>query len=195
VRIRELVLPATDPGALANFHGPGYGSTRLRFEKGPEVCSHFAVNVAPQRFEEAVARVGERVPLLHDDVPFPAWGARSAYYYDPGGNIVELIAREGAPGEDLLLEVSEVGLPVADVGAAVDFLEAELGAPHFDGDRRRFSAVGDDRGLFIVVPVGRDWLFTDRAASAAPVRVTVEGTPARELRVPGSHHTIELASG
>lgn len=195
MRFRELVLPATDPDALADFHGPSYGTTRLRFDQGPQVCSHFAVNVAPQRFEEAVAQVRERMPLLHDDVPFPAWGARSAYYYDPGGNIVELIAREGAPGEELLLEVSEVGLPVVDVGAAVDFLESELGAPHFDGDRRRFSAVGDDRGLFIVVPVGRDWLFTDRPASGAPVRVTVEGTSARELRVPGSDHVIEVASG
>jgi hypothetical protein len=190
VRIRELVLPATDPGALANFHGPGYGSTRLRFEKGPEVCSHFAVNVAPQRFEEAVARVGERVPLLHDDVPFPAWGARSAYYYDPGGNIVELIAREGAPGEELLLEVSEVGLPVADVGAAVDFLEAELGAPHFDGDRRRFSAVGDDRGLFIVVPVGRPWLFTEEPAPDVPLHVVIESDRDAELVVPGSGHVV-----
>ena len=53
------------------------------------------------------------------------------------------------------MEVSEIGLPVADVGAAVDFLEAELGLPHFSGDRESFSAVGDDRGLFIVVPVGR----------------------------------------
>ena len=48
-----------------------------------------------------------------------------------------------------------MGLPVADVGAAVEFLETELGLPHFSGDRENFSAVGDDRGLFIVVPVGR----------------------------------------
>jgi hypothetical protein len=194
VRVRELVLPARDPDALADFHGPGYGSTRLQFEQGPAVCSHFAVNVPPQRFEEAVAGTRRRVPLLHEDVPFASWDARSAYYYDPGGNIVELIARERAPGAELFLEVSEVGLPVLDVGDAVDFLEAELGLPHFDGDRRNFSAVGDDRGLFIVVPVGRDWLFTDRPASDAPLRVVVEGTPARELRVPGSAHVIEVAS-
>jgi catechol-2,3-dioxygenase len=195
VRVRELVLPAPDPDALADFHGPAYGSTRLRFEPGPAVCSHFAVNVPPQRFEEAVAATRERVELLHDDVPFPSWRARSAYYYDPGGNIVELIAREGAPGTELVLGISEVGLPVDDVGAAVAFLEAELGVPHFDGDRRSFSAVGDDDGLFIVVPVGRPWLFTDRPASDAPLRVTVDGPVARELSVPGSAHVIEVASG
>jgi hypothetical protein len=87
-----------------------------------------------------------------------------------------------------------VGLPVSDVGAAVDFLEAELQLPHFSGDRENFSAVGDDRGLFILVPVGRAWLFTDRPAGDAPVRVTIEGPAERELRVPGSAHLIKLAS-
>ena len=41
----------------------------------------------------------ERVELVDDDVPFPAWRARSAYFFDPGGNIVELkgLARGSAP--------------------------------------------------------------------------------------------------
>jgi hypothetical protein len=42
--------------------------------------------------------------------------------------------------------------------------------------------------------VGRAWLFSDRPAGDAPVRVTIEGSAARELRVPGSAHTIEVAS-
>lgn len=191
MRILEVVLPAPDPEALAAFHGPGYGASRLRFEPGPAVCSHFAVNVPPQRFEEAVAWARERVELVHDDVPFPAWRARSAYFFDPGGNIVELIARERAPGEDLFLEISEVGLPVTDVGAAVEWLESELGLPHFSGNRRDFSAVGDDRGLFIVVPVGRPWLFTEEPAPDVPVRVTIESDLGGfELVVPGSGHVV-----
>jgi catechol-2,3-dioxygenase len=190
VRIREVVLPAADPEVPAAFHGPAYGSSRLRFERGPAVCSHFAVNVPPQRFEEAVGWAHERVPLVDDDVPFPAWRARSAYFFDPAGNIVELIARERAPGEELFLEISEVGLPVADVGAAVEWLESELGLSHFSGDRRSFSAVGDDRGLFIVVPVGRPWLFTEEPAPDAPVRVTIEPGSGGERVVPGSAHVI-----
>jgi catechol-2,3-dioxygenase len=146
------------------------------------------------RFDDAVAWARGQAELIEEDVPFEAWRARAAYYFDSVGNLVELIARERAPGAELLIEVSEVGLPVADVGAAVDFLEAELGLPHFSGDRSNFSAVGDDHGLFILVPVGRPWLFTDRPASDAPVRVTIEGTVAGELRVPGSEHAIEVAS-
>lgn len=194
MRIREVVLPAADPAAAAAFHPERYGASRVRFEPGPDVCSHFAVNVPPDRFEEAVAWGRSQAELIQEDVPFEAWRARAAYYFDPAGNLIELIARERAPGDELLIEVSEVGLPVADVGAAVDFLEAELGLPHFSGDRKNFSAVGDDRGLFIVVPVGREWLFTDIPASDAPVRVTIEGPAERELRLPGSAHVIEVAS-
>ena len=192
MRIREVVLPTVDPAAAAAFHPDAYGSSRVRFEPGPAVCSHFAINVGP--FEDAVNWARGQAALIEDDVRFEAWRARAAYYFDVVGNLVELIARERVPGDELLIEVSEVGLPVADVGAAVDFLEAELGLPHFSGDRENFSAVGDDHGLFIVVPVGRDWLFTERPASDAPVRVTIDGPAARELRLPGSEHRIEVAS-
>jgi catechol-2,3-dioxygenase len=191
VRIREVVLPAAD---LSGFHPETYGATRLRFAGGPPVCSHFAINVAPQRFEEAVSWARERAELVEDDVPFDAWRARSAYFFDPGGNIVELIARERAPGEELFLEISEVGLPVADVGTAVDWLESELGLPYFSGNRRDFAAVGDDRGLFIVVPVGRPWLFTDVPAPDAPLRVAIESERTGEAVVPGSGHVVELGS-
>ena len=194
MRILEVVLPAADPEALADFHAPFAGSTRVRFEAGPAVCSHWALNVAPGRFAEAVAFAAERVELLHDDVPFTDWRARSAYFYDPGGNIVELIARERAPGSDLFLEVSEIGLPVRDVESAVRFLESDLGLPHFSGDGVEFSAVGDDRGLFIVVPVGRPWLFTDRPAPDHPLVVTIAAGRNDEVRVPGSRHTLRLAS-
>ena len=194
MRVLEVVLPAADPAMAAAFHPEAYGASRVRFEPGPEVCSHFAVNVPPNRFEEAVAWARRQAELVQDDVPFEMWRARAAYYFDPAGNLVELIARERAPGDELLLEVSEVGLPVTDVGAAADFLEAELGLPDFSGDRESFSAVGDDRGLFILVPVGRPWLFTDRPASDARVRVKIEGSEPRELLLPSSEHVIEVAS-
>jgi catechol-2,3-dioxygenase len=192
VRIRELVLPAADPASAAAFHPEAYGSTRVRFEPGPDVCSHFAVNVSD--FGAAVEWARARADLIADDVPFGAWRARAAYFYDSAGNIVELIARERAPGAELLIEVSEVGLPVSDVPAAVEFLRAELGLEVFDDGGDKFHALGDDHGLFIVVPVGRDWLFTDRPASDAPVRVTIEGAAPRSLTVPGSEHVIEVAS-
>jgi hypothetical protein len=84
---------------------------------------------------------------------------------------------------------------VADVAVAAEFLESEVGLPHFSGDRSEFSAVGDDRGLFIVVPVGRPWLFTNRPAPDHPISVTLAADREAEVRVPGSRHTLRLASG
>jgi hypothetical protein len=194
VRIREVVLPAADPAVPEAFHPAWYGSTRVRFEPGREACSHFAINVGNFEEARAWARGLEGAEWVEDDVPFPAWRARSAYYFDTAGNIIELIERERAPGDELLLEVSEVGLPVEDVGVAAGFLETELGLPHFSGNREDFSAVGDDRGLFILVPVGRDWLFTDRPASDAPVRVTIEGPEPLSVQLPGSEHVIGVGS-
>jgi catechol-2,3-dioxygenase len=193
VRIHEVVLPAADPEAAAAFHPAAYGASRVRFVEGPAVCSHFAINVGD--FDAARDWARTQAELIQEDVSFEMWRARAAYYFDPVGNLVELIARERAPGDELLLEVSEIGLPVADVGAAAEFLEAELGLPHFSGDRESFSAVGDDHGLFILVPVGRAWLFTDLPASDAPVRVTIAGAEEQKLVLPGSSHTIEVASG
>ena len=49
VRIREVVLPAADPEVAAAFHPHAYGASRVRFAPGPDVCSHFAVNVGKLR--------------------------------------------------------------------------------------------------------------------------------------------------
>jgi hypothetical protein len=76
----------------------------------------------------------------------------------------------------------------------VEFLESELGLAHFSGDRQSFSAVGDDRGLFILVPFGRHWLFTDRPAPRHPIEVTIEAERDAELHLPGSEHMVRLAS-
>ena len=77
VRIREVVLPAADPEAQAEFHAAFGDSSRLRFEPGPAVCSHLAVNVPPQRFEEAVEHARERVELDGGGRSCPPTGARA----------------------------------------------------------------------------------------------------------------------
>jgi catechol-2,3-dioxygenase len=224
MRISEVRLPAADLEPLRYFYVGRLelplaarrddafcveaGATRLWFEQGPETSSHFAFNVPPDRFEDAKAWAGERAELLRgpdggDEFDFSAWDARAAYFIDPAGNVVELIARnrlagalDAPPAPGPIAEVSEIGVPVADVGDAVAALESELGVDHFDGDRESFSAVGDDRGLFIVVPVGRGWFpVPERVAGDAPLEVEVRGAYERELRLPGSRHRVAVSPG
>lgn len=170
------------------------GATRLTFAAVPEDpgCQHFALNVPENRIEDAASWLAQRAPLVPGPsgervLDFSGWNADAVYCFDPAGNVVELIARHSLPnasdapfGARSLLEVSEIGTPVDDVPAAVAFLEEDLGIPHWDGDRRGFTALGDDRGLFIVVPRGRDWFPTDRTARTAPLALTIAGdAPAR----------------
>ena len=61
MRILEVVLPSSDPDELADFHAGFASSTTVRFEPGPDVCSHWALNVPPDRFDEAVAFAAQRV--------------------------------------------------------------------------------------------------------------------------------------
>jgi len=217
MRITEVRLPVAEVEKLRFFYAGRLGlplvarrddafcveagSTRLWFQLGEAVSSHFALNVPPNRFADAKAWAAERVPLIEfegaDELDFSAWEARAAYFLDPAGNVVELIARDRLPDADRegfdagsIAELSEIGLPVTDVGQAVGALEEELGLPHFDGNRRNFSAVGDDRGLFIVVPVGRSWFPTEQQAGEAGIDVEVAGEVRRDLELPGSRHRI-----
>jgi hypothetical protein len=90
------------------------------------------VTVPEDRFAEAKAWPEERVPLLERDgldefrlgVP---WNSQSVYFAGPDGILLELIARHDLPAVASsgrfssadLLRISEIGLAVPDVPAAV----------------------------------------------------------------------------
>jgi catechol-2,3-dioxygenase len=170
------------------------GGTRLSFvASGDDPTSqHFAFNIPENQLTAARRWLAQRAPMIpgphgEQELDFSSWNADAVYCLDPAGNVVELIARHSLPnaadapfGPRALLEVSEVGVPVSDVPAAVAFLEEPVGIPLWDGDRRGFAAMGDDVGLFIVVPQGRPWFPTDRPAHTPPLAIVISGsTPAR----------------
>jgi catechol-2,3-dioxygenase len=208
VRFASLRLPTRRPDDLLSFYtntfglqrngnGVRAGETLVEFEPGDAPPQHFAFNVPENQLDEAKAWVEARLPLLaekgEDLFHFDAWDAHAIYFRDSGGNVVELIARhtlsnasEAPFGGAALLEVSEIGLPTADVPAAVASLERALGASIYSGDRTMFSAVGDEHGLFIVVPEGRPWFPTDIPAETAPLEVTVVADLDASFAPPGT---------
>ncbi len=164
------------------------GATELELRRAPAAARprhHLAFNVPPERLADGVAWLRRRVAVLEPGgdpiVPFPHWNAHAAYFRDPAGNVLELIARHDLPAGDdprpfgpaSLQRVSEVGLPVPRVDEAVDAL-ARLGLPRYSGDRRSFAAIGDVHGLLIVVPAGRAWFPTaDVCGAVHPVELTL----------------------
>ncbi len=107
---------------------------------------HFALLVPGDRFEAALAWADDRVELLPDPetgdlvFDFTNWDAKAAYFHDPAGSIVELIAHggigergaSGAFAAAELLGLSEVGI-VCDPPAAAEELRRELGLELWDG--------------------------------------------------------------
>jgi catechol 2,3-dioxygenase-like lactoylglutathione lyase family enzyme len=167
---------AEEGGALV----VGIGAARVVLEPGEPSPQHFAIRIPSAAYASALAWLDERVELLTDDgggraFAFPDWNADSAYFADPDGNIVELIAHHDLPepytppfGPPALLGICEAGMPVDDVGAFLDELERRTGARRWSGNRETFAAVGTKAGSLIVVQRGRVWYPTEAAAATRP---------------------------
>jgi catechol 2,3-dioxygenase-like lactoylglutathione lyase family enzyme len=172
-----FTLPTTGDGGTVVV---GVGDARLVLVPGEPTPQHFAIRIPSGAYTDALDWLGARVDLLTDEdggraFAFPDWNADSAYFADPDGNIVELIAHHDLPepyappfGPSALLGICEAGMPVDDVGAFLDELERRTGARRWSGDRETFAAAGTKSGSLIVVRSGRVWYPTDAAAATRP---------------------------
>jgi catechol-2,3-dioxygenase len=170
------------------------GWTNLTFRQSRDNrrhIHHIAFNIPPHQLDAALAWTEARVPLLlHEgkkvvDYSSSIWQARSCYFEDAAGNVLEWIGRERTPAPNLPADftpatvygVGEMGLALDDPAAFTATLRDTLDLPVFDGDPSgTFCALGDDHGLLLVVETGRNWLPTDnRPSGEHPVTVTVVG--------------------
>ena len=177
------------------------GGSRLRFTAGvPSAPYHLAINIPQNQVRAAKDWLERRASMLSDEIfDFAFWNAEAVYFEDPDGNVLELIARHGLQndrvgsfGPEMLLGLSEVGLPVAETQLAIEILERTFGLAVFSGDRDQFTALGDDHGLFIVVRPGRLWLPTERACDENHVHVTIEGREEAEAVIGSSFRLTQV---
>ncbi len=207
MKILSIKLETAALGTLADFYRsvlglhvvtaePGtvhiqIGSSWLAFTENPgfKRIYHFAFNIPCNQIREAMAWLERSgLELIANDkgetqMDFSNWHAEAAYFYDPAGNIVELIARRDLQnessqpfGRESLLEISEIGIVTTDVPAWNERAEREYGVLPFEKQvpSPEFSALGTDTGLFIVVTEGRNWFLTEIPATRAPLEVTLE---------------------
>jgi catechol 2,3-dioxygenase-like lactoylglutathione lyase family enzyme len=176
------------------------GYTRFTLVPGTaDARYHFAFNVKPDQLPDAASWLQqhgvELIPSPNGQgsvVDFPNWKARSVYFFDPAGNIVEIIARAALPpagnaprfGAGSLLGVSEIGLVTDDLAAYRDWLSGVHGIAGFirQENTDMFSALGDDEGLLLLVPPGREWYMGRFAAEKHPVALIAE-SGGREIRL------------
>jgi catechol-2,3-dioxygenase len=177
-----LVVPEPDAAVVQ------VGTTTLTLRENPETrgVHHLAFTIPSNKFAQAKEWVAERTGVMdkagQDEFEYDAgWNARSLYFPGPDGSVLELIIRRDLGNEaegdftgDDLLCISEVGVAVPDVRAAVDLLGAEAGIePYGLEPRDRFTPVGDIHGLVILVSPERTWFPADDRLSAES-RILIE---------------------
>ncbi|MBP2284478.1 catechol 2,3-dioxygenase-like lactoylglutathione lyase family enzyme [Flavobacterium sp. CG_23.5] len=152
------------------------GSTKLTFRPSENVkpVYHFAFDIPNNKLQEAFAWMEKNVEILVVIPPdkiadFYNWNAKSFYFYDNNGNIVEFIARYSLDNTsekpfdgDSILSVSEIGFVSKNIEKLSDEMCAKYNLSVFSKQPKRdkFIVLGTDTGLFILVDENRDWYPT-----------------------------------
>ncbi len=155
----------------------------------PDPFYHFAFNIPSNKFEEAFQWIKKRSELLWLEdyksyvADFVNWNAKSVYFLDPAGNILELIARfdlnnnaDELFSSAQFLNISEIGLvfPGEILDTKVDGILDKYGLSYFSKQPplNHFRAIGDDEGLFIAVAANRNWFATKMVSAIFPIEVS-----------------------
>jgi catechol 2,3-dioxygenase-like lactoylglutathione lyase family enzyme len=208
MRIRQLALDAGELGPLHAFYGEllglaatprdnsvdfAIGRSVLVFHQTPGFDGryHFAFNTPPGRIGQAIKFIQNKgIQLLADAdgkvlFEFDSWNATALYFYDPAGNIVELIERRNLPAPDPpnsgpfavneILEISEIGLATRDCQKLANQLKHRLSLSEYRDFSPTFIPLGDETGLLILVEEGRLWFpNTGVPAKILPYRLHLQ---------------------
>ena len=208
--LKEITLKTKDISVLYNFYRDALqlqvkhpytnrilieaGRTTLIFETADydtDPLYHFAFNIPSNKIEEALQWLKNKVELIFIEdyksyiAEFIGWHARSVYFSDPAGNILELIARsdldddpQEAFSSHQICNISEIGIvfPVEEFDSKTNNLLREFQLNYFPKQppMKHFRAIGDDDGLLIVVPEHRNWYPTNTPAGIFPLALKFE---------------------
>ncbi|MFV8375382.1 VOC family protein [Flavobacterium sp. LB1P71] len=156
------------------------GSTKLTFWSSENLkpVYHFAFDIPNNKLLEAFALIEKKTEILEVIPPdkiadFYNWNAKSFYFYDNNGNILEFIARfsldnasEKPFDGSSILSVSEIGFVSKNVSQLSDEMSNKYGLSVFPKQPKlnKFIVLGTDMGLFILVEENRDWYPTHKKA-------------------------------
>jgi catechol 2,3-dioxygenase-like lactoylglutathione lyase family enzyme len=178
------------------------GQTRLSFRPAAadegKPFYHFAFNIPENKLLKAYEWQRKRTPLLpipatlrdpsypDEVVNYSHWNAHSIFFFDPAGNVVEYIARHdlkdtaggGDFGPEDILYASEIAFVVDEVPATTTKLKEVAGVENYKGSSDQFAAIGDERGLLLVMKRGRVISFDAperKAVGVFPTAVAIGG--------------------
>ena len=152
------------------------GTTQIVFSparEGTRPYYHFAFNIPENKILSARKWLGERTKLSvtpvkgreagmpNDIMPFNHWNSHSLFFWDPAGNILELICRHdlknGTKGDfrsDEIYYASEIGFVTEDVNQMAGNIKSTFQLEQYGGGGSSFRAIGDETGLLILFKRG-----------------------------------------
>ena len=103
------------------------------------------------------------------------WNSKAVYFFDSDMNILEFIERDYAEeNERPIRSIVEVGLALRNM-KEMECLKLNTELDIFPGIvSEQFMPIGDEDGLFICVPKGRNWNPSIRASGFTPTTVIFE---------------------
>ena len=191
------------------------GQTAVTFAQAQpghgEPFYHFAFNIPENKILGAHDWQKPRTPLdrlnanlrdpamPNDIVHFRHWNAHSIFFWDPAGNLIEYIARHdlnnaaaGSFSARDILYASEIAFISEQVTNTALEIRKTLGLDQYrDGDDR-FRALGDERGLLLIVIRGRRWGYEEKAPPTGifPTVAEIRGAKPAHYSVAGHPYEI-----
>lgn len=144
---------------------------------------HIAFNIMRNSFAYLKESLARKIRLAiedgKDEINYPLFNAKSFYFIDPAGNIMEFITRdkemshpEKQSFRKLIYGIGEVGFPAKDAIAIVNKLK-NYTVEVYNEPNEVINFVGNiDYGeIFIIVTEGRRWVFSTKLAKRFPIRI------------------------
>ncbi|WP_256757593.1 VOC family protein [Cohnella sp. WQ 127256] len=213
MRIQEIKLLTNDLEPLIDFYHRGLelplientessvsfriGSSRLVFERSEEAANpyyHFAINISESKIDLALVWLkekGVRINLAFGEEVFfsQTWNSHAIYFYDPAGNIVELIARHNKKSttgheftRDDMINISEIGMPAEDVLSLSEYLLKQYNEQVYISGDSMFTPIGAEDGLLILSSLERIWLGSNKKVAIFPMSIILESRESTETK-------------
>ena len=205
MKIKEIILLSDDLNETSRFYSELMGFTisessafKITFKAGNSQLTflssndqnciyHFAFDIPHNKLDEAIQWLSARVDLIEfqgsNIIDFPNWNAKSLYFYDNTGNVLEFIARFENENEShhsfdssSIVSISEIAFVTDNVEKLAKDLIQTNGLTYYfrQIQREDFSVIGDDNGLIIIVKSTRNWFPTPIQVEKFPVKVTID---------------------
>ncbi len=199
----KLVFEKTTGNGVAPVYHIAFNIPENQFEDGKAWASKYSelLKISEAKFEETKGWTKKRSETIpdgeHQEIHFVPWDADAAYFCDPVGNILEVIARHSLPNASnepfdhrSLLSICEIGMVVEDVIATTELICNTTGSSVYSKLDDLFAAIGDATGLLIIVKKGHQWFPTELDAIVHPTQVKIRNKKFDAFTLPNSPHTI-----